>query len=137
MYAFDADGDGRNDIFSSSAHGIGIWWQKQEGDATNPTFKKHLLNKLRSEARYEAARIAKEIRDEAREVADRDATRIISLAIERSASEITGFRTVSVVKLPNEKLKGYLRMPLEKLRRWMGEQWAATKHCVKRAIGKS
>ena len=44
--------------------------------------KKLLLNKLRSEARYEAARIAKEIRDEAREVADRDATRIISLAIE-------------------------------------------------------
>ncbi|MGD8375750.1 MAG: ribonuclease Y [Acidobacteriota bacterium] len=70
--------------------------------------KKLLLNKLRSEARYEAARIAKEIRDEAREVADREATRIISLAIERSASEITGFRTVSTVKLPTEKIKGRL-----------------------------
>ena len=70
--------------------------------------KKLLQNKMRSEARYDAARIAKEIKDEARETADREATKIVSLAIERSASEITGFRTVSTVKIPNEKIKGRL-----------------------------
>ena len=70
--------------------------------------KKVLLNKLRSEARYEAARITKEIRDEARETADQEATRIVSLAIERSASEITGFKTVSIVRIPSEKIKGRL-----------------------------
>jgi ribonuclease Y len=70
--------------------------------------KKLLLNNLRSEARYEAARIVKEIRDEARETAEAEATKIISLAIERSASEITGLKTVSAVPIPNEKIKGRL-----------------------------
>jgi len=70
--------------------------------------KKLLLNNLRSEARYEAARIVKEIRDEARESAEAEATKIISLAIERSASEITGLKTVSAVPIPNEKIKGRL-----------------------------
>jgi ribonuclease Y len=70
--------------------------------------KKILLNKLRSEVRYEAARIAREIKDDARRDAELEATKIIALAIERSASEITGFKTVSTVVLPGEKIKGRL-----------------------------
>jgi len=70
--------------------------------------KKVLVNSFRSEARYEAAHMAKEIRDEARESAVEVATKIIALAIERSASEITGFRTASSVPIPNEKIKGRL-----------------------------
>jgi hypothetical protein len=31
MYAFDLDGDGKNDIISSSAHNYGIWWSQQKG----------------------------------------------------------------------------------------------------------
>lgn len=70
--------------------------------------KKALINGLRSEARYDAARLIKEIKDEARENAELEATKIISLAIERSASEITGQRTASSVPIPSEKIKGHL-----------------------------
>lgn len=34
MYAFDIDGDGKNDIISSSAHECGFWWHKQGLDGT-------------------------------------------------------------------------------------------------------
>jgi hypothetical protein len=32
MYAYDFDGDGDNDVLSSSAHNIGIWWHEQLGE---------------------------------------------------------------------------------------------------------
>ncbi len=32
MYAYDFDGDGDNDVLSSSAHGEGIWWHEQSPD---------------------------------------------------------------------------------------------------------
>ncbi len=41
MYAFDADGDGKIDVFSSSAHKRGIWWYQQTSDKTATEFKKH------------------------------------------------------------------------------------------------
>ena len=30
MYAYDMDGDGKNDVISSSAHKFGIWWHQQK-----------------------------------------------------------------------------------------------------------
>jgi len=44
MYAADFDGDGRNDVISTSAHRRGIWWHRQTGDAGNPTFERHTLD---------------------------------------------------------------------------------------------
>jgi hypothetical protein len=41
MFAFDMDGDGKNDIISSSAHQIGMWWHQQKGTKDNPTFFRH------------------------------------------------------------------------------------------------
>jgi hypothetical protein len=38
MYAFDMDGDGRNDVISTSAHQIGIWWHQQKGSKETPAF---------------------------------------------------------------------------------------------------
>src|SRR5262249_24967728 len=38
MFAFDMDGDGKNDIISSSAHQIGMWWHQQKGSQNNLTF---------------------------------------------------------------------------------------------------
>jgi hypothetical protein len=32
MYVYDLDGDGDNDVLSSSAHGLGIWWHEQFPD---------------------------------------------------------------------------------------------------------
>ncbi|QVL32014.1 VCBS repeat-containing protein [Telmatocola sphagniphila] len=45
MFAYDMDGDGKNDIISASAHKFGIWWYHNRGlDAKgNPTFLKQDL----------------------------------------------------------------------------------------------
>ena len=46
MVTFDADGDGRADIFSTSAHGSGVYWHRQTGDRSEPTFQTTVLNRL-------------------------------------------------------------------------------------------
>lgn len=38
MHALDLDGDGKNDILSSSAHNFGLWWHQQKPGKTAPTF---------------------------------------------------------------------------------------------------
>lgn len=44
MYAFDVDGDGKNDILSSSAHNTGLWWHQQKpGKGDDPAFATQLL----------------------------------------------------------------------------------------------
>ena len=45
MYAIDADGDGRNDVFSTSAHGRGVFFTKQSGDEVKPSFTMTTLDK--------------------------------------------------------------------------------------------
>ncbi len=47
MFAYDMDGDGTNDVISSSAHKFGIWWHKQKPDSTFQ--KMDLFPKLVSE----------------------------------------------------------------------------------------
>ena len=47
MYVWDMDGDGNNDVISSSAHRFGIWWHKQKPDSTFQ--KMDLFPKLVSE----------------------------------------------------------------------------------------
>src|SRR5439155_1535674 len=51
-------------------------------------------------------RVAQEIEGEAREEADRRAKKIVSIAIERLAGEFVTERTVSVVPLPSDDMKG-------------------------------
>ena len=45
MHVADLDGDGRNDVISTSAHAHGIWWLRQVGDKKEPTFEQHTLDK--------------------------------------------------------------------------------------------
>ena len=68
--------------------------------------KELLLAKVKEESRYEAAKLAKRIEDEAREDAERQAHKIISLAIQRCAVDHVAETTVSVVPLPNDEMKG-------------------------------
>ncbi len=68
--------------------------------------KRELLAALEEEARSEASRHALQIEEDAKSEADTKAKRIISLAISRYASEYTSERTVSVINLPNEDMKG-------------------------------
>ncbi|MEM1249197.1 MAG: ribonuclease Y [Acidobacteriota bacterium] len=68
--------------------------------------KDELVTSLEEEARIDAANLVKKLEDEAREKAHREAQRIISMAIERSASDYVNETTVSVVMLPNDDMKG-------------------------------
>ena len=65
-----------------------------------------LLGNLRQEVRFEAAKTIREAREEAQKKAEVEAGKIVSLAIERTASEWTAERSVSTFPLPNDKLKG-------------------------------
>jgi ribonuclease Y len=68
--------------------------------------KQALLASLRQEVRYEAARMIRDAREEAQRQAEVEAGKIVSLAIERTASDWSAERSVSTLPLPSEKLKG-------------------------------
>ncbi|RJQ56371.1 MAG: ribonuclease Y [Nitrospiraceae bacterium] len=65
-----------------------------------------LLKRVEEESRFEAAKIAKRIEDEVQETADRKSKEILSLAIQRYASEYVSDNTISTVSLPNDEMKG-------------------------------
>ncbi len=68
--------------------------------------KELLIRAMENEARYEAAKLIKKIENEAREEADKKAKEIIATAVQRYASDFITERTVSVVQLPNDEMKG-------------------------------
>jgi len=61
---------------------------------------------MKTDARMEAAHMVKRIDDEAHESADRDAQRIVGMAVQRAASDYVAETTVSVVMLPSDEMKG-------------------------------
>ena len=65
-----------------------------------------LMQSLEEEARAQAANRIREIKENARREADREARNIISLAIQRIAADHTAESTVSVVSLPSDEMKG-------------------------------
>ncbi len=73
---------------------------------TSEEAKKLLLERMESEARHDAAKRIKGIEDELREQAAKKAKEIISLAVQRYAGEYVMEKTVSLVNLPNEEMKG-------------------------------
>nr|WP_215830339.1 ribonuclease Y [Pelorhabdus rhamnosifermentans] len=68
--------------------------------------KKILLTNVEEEVRHETAIMIKEIQQQAKEDADKNAREIISLAIQRCAADHVAETTVSVVALPNDEMKG-------------------------------
>lgn len=73
---------------------------------TSEEAKRIIIESMKEEARHEAAKLIKQIEDEAREMADKKAKKIISLAIQRYAGEYVAEKTVSVIPLPSEEMKG-------------------------------
>jgi len=65
-----------------------------------------LLTSIESEARAEASRRVQEIRDAAQRNAEREARKIITLAIQRYAGDQVSESSVSVVHLPSDDMKG-------------------------------
>lgn len=68
--------------------------------------KKQLVESIESEARMEAAKMVVKIENEMKMQADKKAKDIIALAISRYAGDYVAEKTVSVVPLPNEEMKG-------------------------------
>ncbi len=68
--------------------------------------KEYLLRKIESDVRHEAAVKIKEIEQQTKDEADEKARNIISLAIQRIASDQVAEATVSTVALPNDDMKG-------------------------------
>lgn len=73
---------------------------------TSEEARQHLMSTMESQARHDAARGIKQIEDEARETADKKAKEILSLAIQRYAGDYVAEKTVSVVALPSDEMKG-------------------------------
>lgn len=68
--------------------------------------KSILMESMENEAKLDAAKMIKVIEEEAKETADKKSKEIISLAIQRYAGEYVAERTVSVVPLPSDEMKG-------------------------------
>ncbi len=74
---------------------------------TQDEAKRQLLSNLKAEARFEAAQIIKEIKDQAQKSAESEAKKIMALAIERLASDCVSERTITTVSLPSDNnIKG-------------------------------
>lgn len=68
--------------------------------------RQELFRRIEQEARFEAARLIKRIEDEAKQEADKKAKEILSLAVQRYASDFVVDNTVTAVSLPNDEMKG-------------------------------
>src|SRR5216110_2345828 len=75
---------------------------------TRDEAKRTLIEQMTDEARHDAARHIRQVEAEAREESDRRAKKIVSIAIERLAGEFVTERTVSVVALPSDDMKGLI-----------------------------
>ena len=73
---------------------------------TQEEAKEILLKQVEDETRIDAARIIREIEAKARAEADRLAREIVTIAIQRVASDQVAETTVSSVELPNDEMKG-------------------------------
>jgi ribonucrease Y len=81
---------------------------KLEGIAglTAQEAKQELVRQLEDEAKSAAAALARDIKEQAKRNADREAKKIVALAIQRIAAEHTAETTVSAVALPSDEMKG-------------------------------
>ena len=73
---------------------------------TSEQAKELLLRAMENEARHEGAKMVKRITTEAQEEAGRAAKKIMATAIQRYAGDFVAERTVSVVPLPEDEMKG-------------------------------
>ncbi len=65
-----------------------------------------ILKTVEDEVKHETAIMIRELENQARETAEKQARDIISLAIQRTAADHVAESTVSVVPLPNDDMKG-------------------------------
>lgn len=79
---------------------------EQIANLSSEDARKELLMRVEEESKFEAAKIAKRVEDEAIENADRKSKEILSVAVQRYASEYVSDYTISTVSLPSDEMKG-------------------------------
>ena len=79
---------------------------EQVAGLTREEAKKSLMDQMMDEAVHESAKRIRLIEEEAKEEAARKSQKIVALAIERLAGDFVAERSVTVVPLPNDELKG-------------------------------
>jgi ribonuclease Y len=84
---------------------IGVRLEQVAG-LTAQEAKLEIVTRLENEARDESAALVRNITEQARKNADREAKKIIALAIQRIAAEQTAESSVSAVLLPSDEMKG-------------------------------
>jgi ribonuclease Y len=73
---------------------------------TGEEARREVLQRAEDEARSQAQALARDIREQAKRSADKDARKIVALAVQRIAAEHTAETTVSAVALPSDEMKG-------------------------------
>ena len=73
---------------------------------TKEQAKQSLIDKFVDEAKHDSATLIRQMEQEARDTADKKAKEIVTLAIQKCATDNTSEVTVTVVPLPNDDMKG-------------------------------
>ncbi|MFF5211837.1 ribonuclease Y [Streptosporangium sp. NPDC000396] len=73
---------------------------------TSEQAKSELVREIENQAKREAALIVREIESQARKEGEKRATKIVTLAVQRVATEQTAESVVSVLHLPGDEMKG-------------------------------
>jgi len=68
--------------------------------------KRELLRSVEDEAKADAAQLIRTLKDQAKRDADKEAKKIVALAIQRIAADQTSETVISAVTLPNDEMKG-------------------------------
>jgi ribonuclease Y len=79
---------------------------EQVAGLTREEAKKNLIDQMVAEAEHESSKRIRIIEEQAKEEAVRKSQKIVALAIERLAGDFVAERSVTVVPLPNDELKG-------------------------------
>jgi ribonuclease Y len=79
---------------------------EQVAGLTRDEARRNLIEEMVEEAKHEAAKRIRIIEEEAKAEAARKGQKIIALAIERLAGDFVAERSVTVMPLPNDELKG-------------------------------
>ena len=79
---------------------------EQVAGMTREEAKRSLVDQMVEEAKHHSAKRIRVIEEEAKEESARKSQKIIALAIERLAGDFVAERSVTVVPLPNDELKG-------------------------------
>jgi ribonucrease Y len=79
---------------------------EQIAGMTSAEAKKVLMDAMEDEAKLDVAKLIKQMEEEAKETADKKSKEILALAMQRYAGEYVAERSVSVVALPSDEMKG-------------------------------